>query len=113
MPDTWFLANKDSNLAKIKQAVEEAKQGQVTLIDVRTPEEFRTGYVTGAINWDLARLTNGDLPRLAKSQKTYLYCRSGGRAGVAKKILEREGYTDVVNLGGIDDLQSAGGAVIQ
>ena len=38
-----------------------------------------------------------------KSQKLFLYCRSGGRAGHALKTLTKLGYTNVTNLGGLMD----------
>jgi phage shock protein E len=38
-----------------------------------------------------------------KYQKIYLYCRSGTRAGKAKTMLENIGYTNVENIGGLDD----------
>jgi phage shock protein E len=33
-----------------------------------------------------------------------LYCRSGHRAGVAKSILEKNGFSDVTNGGGLKDM---------
>jgi len=33
-----------------------------------------------------------------------LYCRSGHRAGVAKSILQKNGFSDVTNGGGLTDM---------
>ena len=72
------------------------------LIDVRSPEEFTSGHAEGAINFDVQRLMKGKMPDLAKNVKLKLYCRSGGRAELAKNILEQHGFSDVENLGGLN-----------
>ncbi len=77
----------------------------IILIDVRSPEEFASGHAKGAINFDVQRLGQGEMPDLAKSAKLKLYCRSGGRAELAKNILKQHGFSDVENLGGIDRIK--------
>lgn len=72
------------------------------LIDVRSPEEFASGHAEGAINFDVQRLMRGEMPDLAKNVKLKLYCRSGGRAELAKNILEQHGFSNVENLGGLN-----------
>ena len=72
------------------------------LIDVRSPEEFASGHAEGAINFDVQLLMQGKMPDLAKNVKLKLYCRSGGRAELAKNILEQHGFSDVENLGGLN-----------
>ena len=75
------------------------------LVDVRTPEEYATRHVEGAINIPvddlesrIAEVSKGDT-----SKPVVVYCHSGNRAGRAKKILVDHGYSQVTNLGGIDD----------
>lgn len=70
------------------------------VIDVRSPEEFRGGHVTSAVNIPLDELQES-LPRHVKDkgQVLLLHCLSGGRSGVAKMQLRRMGYTHVFNLG--------------
>ena len=70
------------------------------LLDVRTPEEFRAGYIPGALNIPYDRLP-GALPETPKDTPIVLYCRSGNRAGVAQRALEKAGYTRVFNFGGL------------
>lgn len=71
------------------------------LIDVRTPAEFAAGSIDGAISIPLdeieSKITSA-VPQ--KETPVYLFCRSGRRSGVAAAILQRAGYTNVVNLGG-------------
>lgn len=78
------------------------------LLDVRTPSEYSLSHIDGAINYDLARLQSGEMPKISKSTYIKLYCRSGARAGEAKSILEAEGFKNVLNLGGINSLQNQG-----
>lgn len=71
------------------------------VIDVRTPEEFASGHVPGAINIPLDDL-DAHLPKLAslKDQPVVVYCRSGRRAGVALERLSQEGFSQLRHLDG-------------
>ena len=40
---------------------------------------------------------------ITKDQPIYLYCRSGNRSGKAAVMLEKIGFTNVINAGGIDE----------
>ncbi len=70
------------------------------VIDVRSPEEFRSGHVTNAVNIPLGGLRES-LPRRVKdkNQVFLLYCLSGGRSGIAKHRFKGLGYQNVFNLG--------------
>ena len=75
------------------------------LVDVRTPEEYAERHIDGAINIPVDALESR-LSEVAKgdtSKPVVVYCHSGNRAGRAKKILVDHGYSQVTNLGGIDD----------
>jgi rhodanese-related sulfurtransferase len=63
------------------------------VVDVRTPEEFASGHVPGAIN-----IPYDQLPRRASeigppSTSVVLYCRSGRRSGIAFQALQKAGFT--------------------
>jgi rhodanese-related sulfurtransferase len=82
-------------------------QAQHILVDVRTPEEFRAGYIPGAKNiplQDLGRLMN-TLPR---DIPVILYCRSGSRSASAAGMLKQAGFDKVYDLGGIFSWASSG-----
>lgn len=68
------------------------------LLDVRTPMEFASGAIPGAINVPLNGLP-GVVPTLPKDQPILLYCRSGARSGMAQRYLLQEGF-DAHNIGG-------------
>ena len=72
------------------------------VIDVRTPEEFRSGHIEDSSNveWEVI---SSIIDEVKKDQKIYLYCRSGRRSQNATNTLIDLGYEDVTNLGGIND----------
>ncbi len=73
------------------------------IIDVRTKEEFESGAVEGALNFDLEKIMGGDIPNIPKDAEIYLYCRSGARSERAAEILLLHGFTNATNLGGLED----------
>ena len=79
------------------------------LLDVRTKEEFDEGHFVRAELFPLQDIEDGKLPDINKDSKIYLYCRSGNRSSQAKALLEKAGYTSVVDLGGLADVQRIGG----
>ena len=74
------------------------------LLDVRTPEEHKSGYLEGAVLLPLAELESKIFSKVSdKNTPIYIYCRSGRRAGTAVEKLKAMGYTDLHNLGGLKD----------
>ncbi len=93
-------------------SIVEAKKEPVTLIDVRTPEEYRQGHIPGAISVPLDTIK--DLERLPESEgRVIIYCRSGKRSLTAIGILAGKGITSVEELeGGINAWKDAGGPLL-
>ena len=84
------------------------------VVDVRTPEEYASGHIQGAVNIDVMSSEFGQKAQTAldKGTKCYVYCRSGRRSMRAAKILAGMGYR-VVNLaGGIGAWQGAGKSIV-
>jgi len=74
---------------------------EVTLIDVRTPQEFALGNLVGSENIDIYDndfYTN--ISKLDKEKPIALYCKSGGRSDEALKILKKNGFKTVYSLKG-------------
>lgn len=72
------------------------------VIDVRSPEEYRDGHIEGAASIPLVSIPATASKRLPdKNAPIYAYCLSGARSAQAVRELERQGYTKVVNMGGI------------
>lgn len=81
---------------------------QALLIDVRTEEEFTERHAPSAINIPVDEIVAGELGVLEKTAKDmpiHLYCRSGHRSEMAKEALELRKFTNVLNLGGVDDIE--------
>jgi rhodanese-related sulfurtransferase/DNA-binding transcriptional ArsR family regulator len=56
------------------ELLERARQGLVTVIDVRPPEEFAQGHIAGALNIPLAKLER-HLAQLPREREVVAYCR--------------------------------------
>jgi rhodanese-related sulfurtransferase len=75
-------------------------QNGALLIDVRSPGEFSSGHLPGAINLPLDEIETL-LPRCIKDkeQVLLLHCHSGMRSGMTKRKLRVMGYANAFNLG--------------
>lgn len=83
------------------------------IIDVRTPAEHATGHLDGALLLDV---TGGELhaalPDLDPEAPYLVYCRSGNRAAAAIDLMEKAGFTDLRNLGSLEEATAATGLPI-
>lgn len=70
----------------------------VFLVDVRTPGEFADGSVKGSVNIPLDNLTK-EIARFQDKKNIIVFCRSGNRSGMAKSLLEQQGFKNVINGG--------------
>ncbi|MDX1902781.1 MAG: rhodanese-like domain-containing protein [Thermonemataceae bacterium] len=68
------------------------------LVDVRTPAEFKSGSVKGAVNVPLDSIKN-QLNQFKNKKNIVVFCRSGMRSSQAKSILEQNGFSNVINGG--------------
>ena len=93
--------------------VQAALKNGGTLIDVRSSTEYKMGHAEGSVNISLQSLQSGKIPTKDKQSEIYVYCHSGARASVAGAYLKKEGYLNVVNIGGIGKWRSMGGEVIK
>ncbi len=74
------------------------------IIDVRTPEECAAGMYPGAVNIPLDELISRIESLNGKDRDITLYCASGARSAYGTKTLQKRGYTNVKNGGGIMDM---------
>jgi phage shock protein E len=78
------------------------------VIDVRTPEEFAEGYVKGAVNIDVSNPNfESQIAELDKDAAYSIYCRSGNRSAAAVEIMRNAGFTNVVDLGAVEEAAQA------
>lgn len=82
----------------------------LVVLDVRTPEEFASGHLAGAVNLDFRAATfGGDLAALDTEVPYVLYCRSGNRSAEAREMMRSLGFREVHEIaGGIDAWIEAG-----
>jgi len=74
------------------------------IIDVRTKEEYDMGHIDGSMLFDIQDMIQGVFPNLDKNETITLYCASGNRSRMAKVLLEKEGFINVTDGGGINEL---------
>ena len=77
-------------------------QPNVTLIDVRTSEEYESGHLDKAQNIDFLNeeLFITEIEKFDKSQPIYIYCRSGNRSGKAATLMQELGFQTIYDLEG-------------
>jgi len=68
------------------------------VVDVRSPSEFRSAHVEGALNLPLPELAEAAPDRLPdKARPLVLYCQSGMRSASAQQWLQAQGYQHLIN----------------
>lgn len=77
--------------------LKDADLSKVTLVDVRTPDEFALGALKGAVNIPLDDMRER-MREIPKDKPVYLYCGVGLRGYLASNILLQNGYKEVKNL---------------
>lgn len=77
--------------------LKETDVSKVTLVDVRTPDEFALGALAGAINIPLDDMRER-MQEIPRDKPVYLYCGVGLRGYLASNILLQNGYREVKNL---------------
>ena len=97
----WILANFVSIDAK--QAITLLENDEnVTLLDVRTIEEYKEGHLRDATLIPVHALAdNLGMLKQDKNKKIIVYCQTGNRSVTASRILEENGFTPLNVKGGI------------
>jgi rhodanese-related sulfurtransferase len=92
--------------------VDESEQ-EIVLIDVRTSEEFAEGHLVGALNLNVEDGTlEAALAGLDPSDTYQVYCRTGRRSAIAYDLMAANGFTDVTDLGSVEEAAAATGLPI-
>ena len=73
------------------------------ILDVRTAQEYSEKHIPGAINIANESIGTEDISELPdKDQLILVYCRSGNRSKQASEKLVKLGYTNIIEIGGIN-----------
>lgn len=86
----------------------------LVVLDVRTPEEFASGHLDGAVMIDFHRADfKEQLAELDRDVPYLLYCRSGNRSGQTRALMADLGFADVADVdGGILAWAEAGQPIV-
>ena len=85
----------------VAQLKERIGDSELQIVDVRRPAEYGDGHVPGALNAPLASLDKslGPLP-LKKDKLTAVICAGGYRSSAAASLLQKQGFSKLVNVAG-------------
>jgi phage shock protein E len=83
------------------------------VIDVRATDEFAAGHLDGAVNYNVEDGTlEQALPSLDPNANYVVYCRSGRRSAIAVDLMKENGFTQIADLGSLEDAADATGFAI-
>lgn len=84
------------------------------ILDVRSPAEYASGHIPGALNIPQTEITQrlDEIPA-AKSAEIVVHCQGGGRAAAAERTLAAAGYTNLRDLSGHMKAWRQGGFPLQ
>jgi glyoxylase-like metal-dependent hydrolase (beta-lactamase superfamily II)/rhodanese-related sulfurtransferase len=85
----------------VNQLNERMARGGLKVVDVRRPAEFVTGHVPGALHSSLAELEKhiAQLP-MQKNEETAVICAGGYRSSAGASLLQKHGFTKLLNVTG-------------
>jgi rhodanese-related sulfurtransferase len=88
----WWTARR------VAAMLPELRRAGASLIDVRSPAEFAQANAPGTVNIPLQDL-GSRLREIPKTAPVVVGCASGTRSGMARRMLKRQGYAQVYNIG--------------
>jgi rhodanese-related sulfurtransferase len=98
--------SKENSYRQVSQEEAQKMMDEETdyiILDVRTQEEYASGHIPGAICIPNETIGTDPIEELPdKDQLILVYCRSGNRSKQAAGKLADQGYTNIVEFGGIN-----------
>ena len=109
-PDGQTKGVKDIGVEEANQMIRNGQnQGNLVIIDVRTPEEFNQEHIENASNIDFySDNFKAELNKLDKNKTYVIHCQSGGRSSRALEIMRELGFREAYNMGGIIEWKENG-----
>ena len=109
----WILANFESIDAKTAITLLE-KDDNVSLLDVRTIQEYKAGHLRDATLIPVQVLSdNLGMLQQDKKKKIIVYCQTGNRSVAASRILKENGFTPLNVKGGIIQLMAEKAEIVK
>ena len=109
------LINSESiNQMNSDELIEFIELNDAILVDVRTEDEYNSGYIENSLNIDyFSNDFSVNADKLDKSTPIILYCRSGKRSSMSANKISKLGFKEIYNLeGGILEWIEEGNAVV-
>ena len=86
---------------------------ETVIIDVRTPGEFASGHLEGAVNIDVQSASFDEtVTQLPTDGEYVVYCQSGNRSAAAIDRMEGLGFTELTDAGGVGEASESTGLAI-
>lgn len=97
-------SNKGYKNINLKKAIKTINTStNLILLDVRTVEEYSSGYIPNSINIDvLSSDFKSKIELLDKNKEYLIYCRSGNRSTIASSIMATNGFIEIYNLNNVN-----------
>ena len=93
-------SDRDITTAEASKIID-GKDANLVILDVRTPEEFKTGHLEKALNMDFHSADfSAQINKLDKSKNYLVYCRSGNRSAKAATLMQDDKFSKVMNMTG-------------
>jgi rhodanese-related sulfurtransferase len=93
-----FVLSRLISTGNARRRIPDLLRGGAQVIDVRSPDEYASGHAAGSRNILLSDLDRG-ANTLDANRWIIVCCASGTRSGIARRALERSGFTKVFNGG--------------
>lgn len=97
-------SNKGYKNINLKKAIKTINTStNLILLDVRTAEEYSSGYIPNSVNIDvLSPDFKSKIELLDKNKEYLIYCRSGNRSTIASSIMATNGFIKIYNLNNVN-----------
>jgi phage shock protein E len=95
---------------EVEEAAELIANGDVVILDIRTPREYKAGHIPGALNVDYrGRDFEERLAQLDRDQTYVMHCAVGGRSVRALEMFKEHGFRNICHLrSGFEGWKAAG-----
>jgi len=109
-----LINNESVNQINSDELIEFIELNDAVLVDVRTEDEYNSGYIENSLNIDyFSNDFSVNADKLDKNTPIILYCRSGKRSSMSANKISKLGFKEIYNLqGGILEWIEEGNAVV-
>ena len=109
-----LINNESINQMNSDELIEFIELNDAILVDVRTEDEYNSGYIENSLNIDyFSNDFSVNADKLDKNTPIILYCRSGNRSSMSANKISKLGFKEIYNLeGGILEWIEEGNVII-